>query len=451
MNSATAAHTRARQPRARRSGGAGRLASNLIVAGIALTIGLFLVTGFENIAPSVLSAASFTFFILVLLTNTDNSELYSPIFCLTFVYGAFLLLGAAFFDVMRPGSFFESSTRFINVGFLCMLLGLCLPTALLGNRRADGPPVFVTAKSRQVLYGLLGVSLLAYLVLVGLSGLPVLSANINQARIDFLAGKGFIALFYHASAIVNLALLYDAIGRNRKRQILASHVIMGLIALSYLLIGARGATLAVGVSYAFFYIYLKQIRINLLLVFAAAIVGLLFLAALGSLRRFGGLSLDGMTQETVIILTARPAANQLILNKLQQFDAFGAGAYFENALRLIPGYSVNTNLQLREIVLGTNTFMPSSAGVNPSIVGEAVVNLGPIGLVFVPFLFGLIMVLFFLWMKRRPTFFRMALYFTFVAYSIIAITSGIGARMPDFVIATFWVSIVNLFYRNKLV
>jgi len=420
----------------------------ILISGFPVAI-TFALLGDEQQGGSFLMWFSLFLAVSVFFLKLNHSESFSPIKIISLTYIVFLLIGASIFEQLRLAGFSGKSEQMIYVGFIGLLLGMIIPTFFSpsspSNKKFHAP-----CMARPILLFLLGVSAACYLILIALSGIPLLSDNVDQARINFFAGKGHIAIFYRGAPALSLALLIDALSRNRLKFIILSHFVAFFIVISLLAIGGRGLTLSFLMSYILLHLFMRGKDIKFLIVLFGAIFALGFMSTIGSIRRFGSATVTGALEELIIILTARPAANQLILNEFESGDKFGITAYFVNIASLLPGVSVNTNLELRNIIFLNAENMPETAGINPSISGEAFINFGHWGVFFVPAIFGLVNMMLYIKAKKSEGFFWLAFYFLTLGSSVIAVTSGIGVRMPDVVVSLLWLGIIGSFYNKKL-
>lgn len=395
--------------------------------------------------------ASLTAFFVAVLFPVRNTEIFSPLSLLLFSYAIFLLLGALVFEIIRERSYLPQAQLLVFSGFIFLALGLILGNFLFSVRRSNGDYTLYCREQRYI-WLLLGVSFVSYLYLLAISGIPLFAENPNHARIQFYSGKGHIAVFVRAAPVLSVALLVDAIIRGSRRRLRRSHIVFVLVIVANALTGARGSTLSIILIYMLVYLSMNGIRVNKLFVFLSAFAALLLLSIVGAQRRFSEISAENMFTELVVILSARPAAVQLVLDRFPQGQEFGLFNYIADLARLIPGVDAGQNVKVRDIIFSNASDMHNLAGINPSLVGEAMMNVGAYGPWLVPLFIGL----FASWVytavrSGKPSFFKIAAYFTLMAELVIAVSSGLGTRMPGLTISLFWIVVINLLFRRKSV
>ena len=388
-------------------------------------------------------------FLMLVFFPVRNTEIFSPITLLAFSYFVFLLLGALVFEVIRERDYLPEAQLLVFSGFIYLSLGLLIGNFLFSFKpRHEAYTLY--CREPKLIWALLGVSMLAYVTLIAMGGIPLLSENPNHARIQFFSGKGHFAVFVRAAPVLSIALLIDAIGRGSRNRLLRSHIVFAIVIVMNLLTGARGATLSVVLVYMLVYLSLTGTRVTKLQVFLAALAALVMLSVVGAQRRFSEISFDNLFQELVVILSARPAAVQRILDRFPEGQEFGLINYFSDIVRLLPGVDVSQNARVRDIIFSSSTDMHQLAGINPSLVGEAMMNVGPLGPYFLPFAVGLFAAgIYALAKSGKPTFFSIAIYFSVMAELVISVSSGLGTRMPGLIIAIFWIVVVSRLFTRQ--
>lgn len=415
-------------------------------AAILLWLALLSMTG------NVLASSSATLAMLLLFDWSDRDMSVSPKALLTISYVVFILVGALFFDAFKSVSFDDRVMDGIYIGFISLALGILTSQWALARTVAHDSPIgSYYLMQKGMLHLLLIISGLSYLVLIAMSGIPLFSSDPDSARLAFTAGKGHIAIFYKAAPIICVALVIDAIASGDFRRLRRAHVIVGVVAFSSLLTGARGATGQIILSYFMAWAIVADFRPKIVHVYGAVLTGICAMSVIGAIRRFGSISLDNALFELSIILTARPAALRLIDIKLQNFEKFGIGAYFTDLGKLLPGISSGQNVVVKDLIFGNSSRLSEGAGINPSIIGEAIINLGGVGPYIVPFLVGVLgYTLFKKSLKKSGSFFWVATYSFFVSEAFIGISSGLAPRITGFVISFFWIVTISPMFKASI-
>lgn len=376
---------------------------------------------------------------------------YSPLKVLLITFYVFLIAGIVVNDYFRPRLSFETQQLSL-LAFFSLAIGLYLASVIIpiGNKVTDQPIDQCKTKLFLRLLVVIGMTVFSYLIAT--KGIPIFSSSPNYARLEFFRGSGHLAFFFHALSAVSLALLFDAVARFNARAIAMSHAFALIVFVCNSLIGGRGVVLANLISYFLVYALLKRKSVNTLYMVFAAAMGILFMTGVGSLRRFGHISVNTMFFELSVILTARPEALDWIVLRFPSEELYGWTRYFSDALRLLPWISGAQNSELKDILLGDQHSMPDGAEINPGLIGEAYINMGKSGVLYVPLILG--MLCFWLYAKAKKhsgSFFWISAYAIMFAYTLIGLSSGLGTRVPRLIILIGWVAVIDYAFKYRFV
>jgi oligosaccharide repeat unit polymerase len=411
----------------------------ILVIGMLLTL-VFSWLGFLN--TGTLALVTFIAALYSILTSLGRQDAFSPRFFMIVSFLAFIMVGAWMFEVFLGRDILQDVQNSVFVAFCSLLLGLYVGNFVFRPGTLKAIPALAPSPNAIIFFVFIGF--LAYLVLVAMGGIPILSSDPDKSRILFFAGKGAVGVFYKSLPISIGAYQYHAYASGQRKLVVRAHWLFVLLGVSLILIGGRGALLSAIVVYVVSAQILGGNRTKTGLIVVLLPIGGLVLGAIGALRRFGELSLVGVTEEIKIILTARPAALNMVFNRFDSDNPLGWATYFADFLKLLPGVSKGQNARLREAIFSGFDQMSDTAGINPSIVGEAMINAGPIGPYLVPGILGFFLV----WLFRRAvrshaSFFYLQLYLLTLVASMIAVTSGLVPRIPELMILILWLAIIN--------
>jgi len=312
--------------------------------------------------------------------------------------------------------------------------------------------IYVThfMKNRGLAYFTISVCILATFALFIKGGVPMLAADVQQARLDLVSGNGILNIFLYGLTVFPLAVLYDAIARGTRRGMIGSHLLAGFVTFVILMTGGRSRTFAFLAEYLAMYFFFHRRRFSFKLMVACTVLLALFLAVVGAYRRGGSMDVPAMTKELGIVLATRPVMFSLVIDNFSESRMFYGSRYFGDLLKLLPGHQTGANVDLKYEVWPNADKMPDSAGVSPSVIGEAYMNFGVPGIFWFMFFEGLFLGLTYRMMINKPTFLRCAFYVMLIIDLGTAVSAGVGARLAKFMILWFWLAVIHFLYEWRV-
>lgn len=298
------------------------------------------------------------------------------------------------------------------------------------------------------LKALLLIGVFAFFILVGLSGkVPIFSNNVAQSKLDFVAGKGLINLFFLGAQVSSLLLFYTYLQKNRMTK--KKYFVLLSILLLVFLTGYRSSTMEYIIMLIFIYFIFNPAKIKVKTFIIAGAGILLFLSSVGALRR-GELNRESLLFEFAIFTTARPSILRLIVEKSPE-NGGSELTYFSEFNKFSPGKHKSTNSKIKDDLFKNNHNMPELAGITPSILGEAYLNFGVDAHYFL-FSLGLFFsFLHYLFLKYRSHPLMVYFYFSIIITILSSTNAGLGTIFASQAVKWFWlVLFIPIITTSKL-
>ena len=384
-------------------------------------------------------SATYLLAVVVIARRLLRGRLLDPAVCLGGTYLLLLALGSLLYPLLRGSLLSPWAVNAIGVGHAALWVG-----CELGAREplAAGPlRTFASRQTLQVLLFLLLCCAGATLALFATFGtVPLLAADPDEARLAILAGRGELAIFLVGIGILAYAFLHDAQARDGSP--LASHGLMALTFLVLLSLGGRARALLFVLGYVGLARLARPRRLRPALLVGGVLAGLTVLAGVGAWRRGGTADTEAALAELGIGALALPAMVARIENRVVP-GTLEAGP-LSDLLTLLPGEDHGANVALKYAVFDNWRAMPASAGVNPSLIGEGYAQFGAAGVVWEPFLLGLVSALLAGGLARRPGFAPRAVYACWITGMMAAVSAGVGIRLTHVVQQLAWIAVIAL-------
>ena len=382
-----------------------------------------------------------------------KSSITSPIFMFGLIYASLIILGVVLYSSFHSRDINHQVIGYIFTGYLSLIIGsfFCQNTTLL--KKPDFTKKTINqAQSINYIHILTILGFVGFIGLIATSGIPLLSANINEAKVNFYAGKGHFNTLYKFLPILSLAYLANGLAKKEMRLIKRSHILLFIILITAVLTGYRSLVVKTLLTYSIFYIIVTDLKLSKTKVYISVAVTFVFATIVGSLRR-GHDIFSHFSTEIGILLTARPQAIELIINRIDSIKSSGIKfSYFSDMLKLLPGTRYGQDAELKFLIFDNAQNMPELAGINPTIIGEALIIGGDPMVIIAPFIVGFLLgKLFFLAKENRFVFFWPCLYSAISVDIFGSLASGISTRLPGILIQLIIVCIVSFLYTNKLV
>jgi len=373
-----------------------------------------------------------------------KGEIYHPVVLVGSSYVFLLVIGTFVFEEFRGRPLSPYVHNLIGIGFLALLSSLSMVIILTGGKKH---PQKYQLQHVQLVYGLAILGILSALIMFAkFKGIPLLAANPNEAKVNFLAGNGIFNLFFKGMPVFAMAILYIRVQLGQS--LLIAHMYCGLMMILILLAGYRSTTLISLGEYVFLYLIIKEKKVPTYAWVVAFILAIFYMTFLGSYRR-GNAGLAGATEELDIILNTRPVWVEIIIRNFTEFDYYHGSLYYNDFKRFLPGTQVNANVDLKYALFANADDMPENTGITPSIVGEAYMNFGQDGVLWVSIVVGIIIGLFYWQFLQQQNFLWMALFLTLVFGMAGGIQSGIGLKLIHLTQFWFWVIFIGLLMEKK--
>ena len=392
--------------------------------------------------------------ILVIIDRFRKGGFFEPVVVMSSAYLLILVVGSVLFELIKEKEYRFYLSNFIGVGYFALFAGLILSQNYHYTINLDQIKkyIFVThsMKNRALVYFAVFICILATFALFIKGGVPMLAADVQQARLDLVSGNGFLNIFLYGLTVFPLAVLYDAIARGARGSMIVSHLLAGFVTVVILLTGGRSRTFAFLAEYLAMYFFFYRRSFSFKLMVACTVLLTLFLAVVGAYRRGGEMDVPTMTKEIGIILATRPVMFSLVVDKFNESRMFYGSRYFGDLVKLLPGHQTGANVDLKYEVWPNADKMPDSSGVTPSVIGEAYMNFGVPGIFWFMFFEGLFLGLSYRFMLKKPTFLRCAFYFMLIIDLGTAVSAGVGTRLTKFMLLWFWLAIIHFLYEWRL-
>jgi oligosaccharide repeat unit polymerase len=424
----------------------------LAVAGSSTVFSLlsYAISLFSSVITSNLLLGSIVIVTISIFTSKTKLPFYSPTFFFPLIFLIILLLGVFSFQFIYGRPLIAEMTEYLYVAFLGLFIGLVIGqkgTDIFIKRQLS--PAHATSNV-TVLYLIALAGFIAFFAMIFVRGIPILAGDINSARSTFYSGLGHFNIVYSALPIVSIALLADGLIRGDRKRIQIAHFIFLLVLLSNAMTGFRSLVLKNIISYIFFMGIFHAIRIPKSMVLSYSVAAIIMASVFGAFRR-GNEGLSGVINEMGITIGARAKAAELIFIKIETAAELNF-SYFGDLYKLLPGSQNGQNVELKFLIFDNASIMAEKGGINPSIVGEALLY-GKDYMVFLaPFLLGLFAaVLFGLAVRRTSNLFWPVLYAVLISDLIGATASGIATRLPSLLIQLILVFFVMVLYKYRFV
>lgn len=391
--------------------------------------------------------------IFFIVNKFRNGLFFHPLFILPSAYLFILVVGSLLFHWIEQRDYSLYASNLIGVGYLSLVIGLFLSSTYLDRflsikiiKPIEYP---YPLKNKSIINLFIIISTIASLILfVKSGGSPLLAENRNEAKFGLLAGNGYLYIFVIGLQMLSLAALYDLCAKNKK--LLRSHILAIVVMFILFLSGFRSKTMIFGAEYISLLLFFYRRKLSLTLLVSCTFIVILFLGAMGSFRNRGSLDLLTILNEIGIVLTARPVMVELIIRNFNESHYFWGSRYFADLVKLLPGSQAGANVDLKYEIFPNADKLPDIAGVTPSIVGEAYMNFGSSGILWVMLFIGIFLGLTYSYMKQRPSFKVCAFYLTLVFGMAGAMQSGIGTKVVHLVLFWFWIFGIGIFCESEV-
>ena len=428
----------------------------LLLASMALIILMaFLVytNAVEKIDLSIFWFLVYVTSIVFIIVKFRNGLFFDPMFVLPSAYLFILVVGSLLFHWIEQRDYSVYASNLIGVGYLSLIIGLLLSSTYLyrfvGFKIRKPVPHPCPLKNKFIINLFIIISIIASLILyIKSGGSPLLAENRNEAKLGLLAGKGYLSIFVIGLQMLSLAVLYDLCAKNKK--LLRSHILAIVVIFILFLSGFRSKTMIFGAEYISLMLLFYRRKLSLTLLVSCTFIVTLFLGAMGSFRNRGSLDLLSILNEIGIILTARPIMVELIIRNFNDSHYFWGSRYFADLVKLLPGSQTGANVALKYEIFPNADKLPDMAGVTPSIVGEAYMNFGSSGILWIMLFMGAFLGLTYSYIKQNPSFKACAFYLTLVFGMAGAMQSGIGTKIVHLVLFWFWIFGIGIFCEREV-
>ncbi|RLQ21183.1 hypothetical protein DWB85_13970 [Seongchinamella sediminis] len=424
----------------------GLLLIALLVATGSASLSIFSLVPDHAVLDMLFFAVLLVVFIFLFLKL--EAPFYSPLFLFPYVYVFIFLVGLFAFEIIYGRAPASEVAIHVVTGFLGLSIGIlvgqygCAPMI---KRRFQS---LKSSPNVKLLYGLAFVGFMAFFMMIGIKGVPILAHDIDQAKVGFYSGLGHLNVVYGLVPITAIAILADGIIRGDKRRVQIAHIIFLLSLLTMAVIGFRSLLIKNLISYVVFLGLFQRLKLSN---YTVGFYGILLIAVaswFGAYRR-GNEGFHGVLNELGITIGARTKAAELISINLDGARSIDF-SYFGDFQKLLPGKQIGQNVDLKNSIYHNADAMPELAGINPSIVGEALLAGGPSMVLFAPLIIGLsVAVLYSFAIKRLSNLFWPILYAVVVSDLLGALASGIATRLPGLAIKFCSVLIVVFIYRLR--
>jgi len=379
-----------------------------------------------------------------------SREFYGPDVVLLSSYLFLLGIGSVLYAYIRGKEYWQYGTNLFGIGYVALWIGTRIPIARL---RIENQSKWFVKLDVLRMRGLLALTTIvviaAVIILFLVSGIPILSTDINEAKLQFFSGKGYLSIFFRGLPVISLAYCYYALTQPSARARFLSHSLAAIVACFLILTGYRGMTLFFVTMYVSMFAFLANWNPRFWSATLAGIIAIVFLGVVGAFRRQNA-SVSGVLEEFGILVTARPAISDDIIRSFDVRNYYWGSRYFDDLVKILPGSQTGANVDLKYELFSNAANMPELAGITPGLPAESFMNFGAWWIPVSLFLVGYASKIAFVAMKSEPTVTRSLFYFTFVYNLAGAIQTGIGTKLIHFVYIWFWIIIVRVFFRWRL-
>ncbi len=391
--------------------------------------------------------------IIYIINRVKKGKFYEPAPIILSSYLLLISIGVILFESLRSKDYSNLVLNIVGVGFLSLCAGLWVSQNVNINSISYNKLNYIKIeqlKNKKIFISILALSLIAVVLLyLRFGGIPMLSGNVSEAKLKFLSGAGYLNVFFIALPLLSFSILYNALINGDVKNVYVSHLLMVLIVVLLLGSGYRAKTLIFLMSYISLLFFLRPKKIPVFLVVSLFAFLIIALGSIGAFRR-GVFDLSGVTAEIAIILTARPAILQLIVANFNESNFFYGARYFYDFAKFLPGSQTGANVDLKYQLFANADKMPDSAGITPSIVGEAYMNFGFSGVFIIMFLVGMILGYSYKLARMKMSYGSIVFYLTLVLGMAGAIQSGIGTKIIHFIFIWFWLFIITYLHKKYI-
>jgi hypothetical protein len=358
-----------------------------------------------------------------------------------------LCLGAWLYEGLRANPLSPSVANAIGAGHAALWIGLELGRGA-PPRTQPAARGFASRQGAWLVFFLLLVccgATAALFVLFG--GVPLLSSDPDEARIAILSGRGELGTFLVGLSVVSFALHYDARVRDSRPRLWVSHCVALLAFLVLLSLGGRSRALLYVLGYVGLGRVLVPRRIGLAPLVLGGLAALALLGVVGAWRRSASLAPEAVVAELGIGTLALPS----MLARIERTLAPGEleRGVLDDLRTLLPGQDTGANVALKYAVFENWRAMPESAGVNPSLPGEAYLAHGSAGIVLELFLVGWLAAALHRRLGRAPGAFQLLAYVFVLTTLMGAMSSGLAIRLPMLTQQLVWSALVALAFLRR--
>ncbi len=401
---------------------------------------------------SILSEAFYSYWIftyiifgILIYVKLRQGIIYHPIVLVGCSYFLLLIAGSIVYEFFKGRVLHLYAYNLIGIGFSSLMAGTIIGE-LLGPKQNE-LKTKSTVHNAGLVYTLSVIALLASMVMfIKFKGLPILSADPNEAKVNFLSGNGVLNLFFKGISVLSLALLYERF--HNGKSLTVAHIYCAIVMVVTLAAGYRSSSLVSLGEYIALYVILTKVKVPLKQITLIGLLAILFLASWGAFRR-GSNGMEGLVNEFDMVINGRPVIMEAIVRNFEEDDFFNGSLYYSDFKRFQPGVQVNANVDLKYAIFPTADSMPESAGITPSIVGEAYMNFGQKGVYWVLLIAGLLLGYSYQGFKSKPNFLRTAIFLTFVFGIADAIQTGIGLKLVHLTQFWIWAILLSIILETR--
>lgn len=384
---------------------------------------------------------------VIIFLKLKEGIIYHPLVLVGLGYFLLLIIGSLTYVFFKDRPLNIYVFNLVGIGFSALMGGI-----LLGDLFGAAPlqstysaPLY----NVKLIYVLAVVGVVASLsMFVKFKGIPMLAANPNEAKVNFLGGNGVIGLFFKGLPVYSLALLYERYYNGKTLYV--AHIYCGVMMVIILAAGYRSTTLISLGEYVCLYLILTKKKLPLKAIAFAGFTAILFLSLWGAYRR-GNDGVDGMFYEFDIVINARPVMFETILHNFKEENFFWGSTYYTDFERFLPGTQVISSVDLKYAIFTNPEAMPEHAGVTPSLPGEAYMNFGQKGVYWVLLTLGLFLGFFYRNFQAKPNFLRTATFLTLVFAMADAVQTGIGLKAVHLVQFWVWAIFIGIMLDTRIV
>lgn len=376
-----------------------------------------------------------------------RGALLDPAVGLGAAYLVLLCLGAWLYEGLRANPLSPYVVNAIGAGHAALWLGLELGQGG-APRLQPAARGFASRHAAWLVLFLLVVCLGATTALFALfGGVPLLSSDPDEARIAILSGRGELGTFLVGLTVVSYALHYDARARGSPARRWSAHVVALVVFLVLLSLGGRSRALLYVFGYLGLGAVLAPRRIGLAPLVLGGLGAIGLLGVVGAWRRSASLAPEAIVAELGIGTLALPS----MLARIERTLAPGEleRGVLGDLATLLPGADTGANVELKYAVFENWRNMPESAGVNPSLPGEAYLAHGSPGIVLELFLVGWLAATLHRRLGRAPGLFALLAYVFVLTTLMGALSSGLAIRLPMLVQQLAWSVLVTLAFLRR--